>query len=86
VNDWYPYGNVGPFGKCHSLYNPAVQHWTQLHKGVFSPQPCSPAKQGPWSPGSPIELVGTPPAAALGMNSILICALGGVISIVDKGK
>jgi peptidoglycan hydrolase-like protein with peptidoglycan-binding domain len=82
VRDTY----AGMFGKCHSLHNPKVQLQTQLKDGVFTPQPCTPALQGFWTAGAPIELVGTPPAAALGMNSVIVCAFGGVVSIVDKGK
>jgi hypothetical protein len=81
VRDTY----VGHFGKCHSLYNPKVQLYTGLHDGVFSPQPCQPLFQGGWSPGAPVEPVGTPPAAALGMSSVVVCVFGGVVTIVDKG-
>ena len=77
---------MGSYGKCHSLYNPKVQHAMQMKDGLFTPQPCQPAFQSTWSPGSPLELVGTPPAAALGMNSTIVCAFGGVVTIVDKGK
>jgi hypothetical protein len=77
---------IGSFGKCHSLYNPRVQLYMRMKDGVFTPQPCQPLFQGSWSPGSPVELIGTPPAAALGMNSAIVCAFGGVVTIVDKGK
>jgi hypothetical protein len=77
---------VGSYGMCHSLYNPKVQMQMQLKDGLFTPQQCIPAFQGLWTPGSPVELVGTPPAAALGMNSAIVCAFGGVVTIVDKGK
>lgn len=75
-----------PFGKCHSLHNPKVQFILLVKNGPFTPQPCMPVPQSTWSPGAPVELVGNPPAAALGTSSVIVCAFGGVISIVDKGK
>jgi hypothetical protein len=86
ILDSAPFCNVGPFGMCHSPHNPFVYLQTQAHQGVFTPQHCQPAVRGLWTPGTPVELVGTPPVAALDMNSVLVCVCGGVVSIVDKGK
>ncbi|MBO4395700.1 MAG: DUF4280 domain-containing protein [Eubacterium sp.] len=45
--------------------------------------PCSMAFTAPWVPGSPTVLVGGQPA--LNQNSKLICALGGVVSVIMPG-
>jgi hypothetical protein len=84
VSDYFAYGNVGPFGKCHSLHNPEVQVMTQAKQGVFTPMSCRPVFPSMWSPGQPIEKVGNPPCAALDMNSVLVCAWGGLVTILPK--
>jgi hypothetical protein len=81
VKDCLPFGNITPFGKCHSLYNPQVNNATAAQSGVLKPCNCQPVIQQQWSPGSPLEMVGTPPQAALDMNSVTTCAYGGVITI-----
>jgi peptidoglycan hydrolase-like protein with peptidoglycan-binding domain len=78
--------NLGPFGMCQSLANPAVAAATSAAQGAFTPQPCVPIFTGPWSPGMPVQMVGTPPAPALGMNSLISCAWGGLVRIVTPGK
>jgi hypothetical protein len=78
--------NLGPFGMCQSLANPTVAAATSAAQGVFTPQPCVPIFTGPWSPGMPIQVVGTPPAPALDMNSLIGCAWGGVVRIMTPGK
>ena len=86
VRDCIPHMNIGPFGMCQSLANPTVAAATSAAQGVFTPQPCVPILTGQWSPGTPIQMVGNPPAPALDMNSLIACAWGGLVRIVTPGK
>ena len=82
VNDHNLYGNIIPFGQCGSPGNPRVAWMSQI-TGEYSTAPCAGSAffPHPWTPGLPIEKVGSPPAAALDRNSILMCIWGGTISI-----
>jgi peptidoglycan hydrolase-like protein with peptidoglycan-binding domain len=82
VSDSRPHQNIAPFGMCTSLANPMVAAATSAAQGVLTPCPCLPVIAGQWSPGSPLERIGTPPAPALGTSSTVHCAWGGVITIV----
>ena len=51
---------------------------------MFAPAPCVPVIPGVWTPGSPTVLLGGYPA--LNNSSKLMCAWGGVISVVNPGQ
>ncbi|MCR5278225.1 MAG: DUF4280 domain-containing protein [Lachnospiraceae bacterium] len=76
--------NVGPFGMCTSLANPAVASATAAALGVLTPQPCTPTPAGVWMPGTPTVLVNGNPA--LNSDCKLMCAYAGSISIVSPGQ
>ena len=86
VNDFLPFANITSCGKCHSLYNPQVMsgNYTAWTTGVPQPSLCTPVPTRQWSPGVPIQMAGTPPAATLDMNSLTTCACGGVTTIVHN--
>ncbi len=84
VMDNIPLANVLPFGVCSSLANPLVAAATAAALGVLTPQPCIPATVAPWLPGKPNILIGGMPA--LDQSSTLICAWGGVVSVVNPGQ
>ncbi len=84
IMDSKPLLNILPFGACQSLANPTVIAATAAALGVLTPMPCIPVPAGPWVPGAPTVLVGDMPA--LGMDSKLMCAWGGVIQIVSPGQ
>ena len=69
------------FGMCSCPANPAVAAATAAAFGVLTPAPCAPVLTAPWAPGSPTVLIGGKPA--LNHNSKLMCAYGGVISILS---
>ncbi len=76
--------NVLPFGMCLSLANPTVAAATSAAGGVLASMPCVPATTAPWVPGAPTVLLGGAPA--LDDTSKLICAFGGIISILYPGQ
>lgn len=77
--------NVGTFGMCSSLANPQVAAATAAALGVLTPQPCTFAPAGPWTPGSPKVLAGGKPV--LTTDSSIVCALGaGILSIANPGQ
>lgn len=78
-----PMVNVLPFGMCQSLANPTVAAATAAALGVLTPMPCIPVLGSPWFPGHSALLIGEIPA--LSQESKLMCAYGGVISIVIPG-
>jgi len=84
IADSQPVVNVPPFGMCQSIANPAVAAATAAALGTLTPMPCLPVPAGPWAPGSPTVLIGGTPA--LNNSSKLICAWGGVISIISPGQ
>lgn len=77
--------NVGPFGMCSSLANPAVATATAAALGVLTPQPCTFAPGGTWTPASPKILAGGKPV--LTTDSSIVCAVGaGILSVVSPGQ
>ena len=76
-----PLANIMPFGMCTCPANPQVAAATAAALGVLTPMPCIPVIPAPWAPGSPTVMIGTAPA--LNNTSKLMCAYGGVISIVN---
>jgi hypothetical protein len=84
IMDNKPILNVPPFGMCTSPANPMVAAATAAALGVLTPMPCMPVTVAPWVPGVPTVLIGNMPA--LDMNSKLMCAYAGVISILVPGQ
>ena len=84
VMDIVPFVNIGPFGLCTSLANPAVATATAAALGVLTPMPCTPVIPAPWAPGSPTVQVGGRPV--LTSMSTCQCAYGGLISISVPGQ
>jgi len=84
ILDSMPFANILPFGMCVSLQNPLVELLTGLAMGTLTPAPCLPLTVAPWVPGSPTVLLGGVPA--LNKESKLLCAWGGMISIVEPGE
>ena len=84
IMDNVPFLNILPFGVCMSPANPAVAAATAAALGVLTPMPCTPMPVAPWVPGVPTVLIGNMPT--LDMNSKLMCAYAGVISIVNPGQ
>ncbi len=76
--------NVGPFGMCVSLANPAVAAATAAALGVLVPQPCMPVPAGTWIPTKPKVLIGGKPC--LTGDCKLMCAYAGSISITFPGQ
>lgn len=81
IMDNKPIANIPPFGMCSCPANPATVKPPPV---VFAPAPCVPVIPAPWVPGSPTVIMGQYPA--LNNNSKLMCAYGGVISIVNPGQ
>lgn len=81
IMDSKPNANIPPFGMCNSVANPATKRPPPV---LFTPAPCVPNTPSPWAPGSPTVMIGTNPA--LNSTSKLMCAWGGVISIVNPGQ
>ncbi len=73
--------NIGNFGMCQTLSNPAVASATAAALGTLTPQPCVPNITAPWTPGKPNVLVGSNPA--LTNSSKLMCAYGGIIEVMS---
>ena len=85
IMDNKPFVNLIPAGVCTSMANPAVAAATAAPPpGVLKPQPCVPVTPGPWTPGNPGVLIKNFPI--VDNNSKLMCAYGGVISIVNPGQ
>ncbi len=81
IMDNKPMGNIPPFGMCNCPANPATIKPPPV---MFAPAPCVPVIPAPWAPGSPTVMVGNYPA--LNNSSKLMCAYGGVISIINPGQ
>ncbi len=76
--------NIGPFGMCTSMTNPAVASATAAAQGVLQPQPCTPVPAGPWGPGKTnIIICGNP---CLDSDSQMACSYAGSIKIVSPGQ
>ncbi len=84
IADSQPMANVGPFGMCMSLANPAVASATAAALGVLTPQPCIPVPAGTWIPTKPKILVGGKPC--LTNDCKLVCAYAGQISIANPAQ
>lgn len=84
IMDFAPFVNVPPFGMCVTLSNPAVASATAAASGVLTPVPCTPAIPAPWIPGTPKVLVRNFPA--VDNTCTMVCAFGGVISVVSPGQ
>jgi hypothetical protein len=83
VMDFVPMTNIGPFGMCRSMTNPAVAAATSAAMGVLTPAPCVPNTTAPWSPGSTDITVDN--LRALTDDSTCKCAWVGSIDVVDPG-
>ena len=81
IMDCKPMGNIPPFGMCSCPANPATVKPPPV---MFAPAPCVPVITAPWRPGSPTVLLGGSPA--LNNSSKLMCAWGGVISVLNPGQ
>lgn len=77
--------NLGPFGMCMSMANPAVASATAAALGVLTPQPCTFVPMGPWRSGKPTVILEG--KAVLTNDSSITCGMGmGNISIVSPGQ
>lgn len=81
IMDCKPIANIPPFGMCSCPANPATVKPPPV---MFAPAPCVPVISAPWAPGAPTVLAGGYPA--LNNSSKLMCAWGGVISVVNPGQ
>ena len=81
IQDHAPLVNIGSFGMCMSIANPAVAAATTAALGVLTPMPCVPATVSPWVPGAPTVLIANLPA--LDNLSQCMCMWGGVINVVN---
>ncbi|MBO4457632.1 MAG: DUF4280 domain-containing protein [Butyrivibrio sp.] len=76
--------NVGPFGMCISLANPAVAAATAAALGVLTPQPCVPAVTGTWIPTKSKVLIEGKPC--LSSDCKAVCAYAGSLSVSFAGQ
>ncbi|MDC0535427.1 DUF4280 domain-containing protein [Francisellaceae bacterium] len=78
ANDHVPITNIRPFGLCSSPSNPTVI------AALGVPQPCIPVTAAPWvNPSAKVKQSNVP---VLTQNSKLLCAWGGLISILQPGQ
>lgn len=84
IQDFAPTSNVGPFGMCTSMANPAVASATAAALGVLTPQPCVPVTTGSWIPTAPKVLINGKPCLA--QDCKLVCAYAGQISVTLPGQ
>ena len=84
IQDSAPTTNVGPFGMCTSLANPAVASATSAAMGVLTPQPCMPVPTGTWIPTQTKVLIENKPC--LTQDCKLMCAYAGQISVTLPGQ
>jgi hypothetical protein len=84
IQDHQPLVNIGSFGMCTSLANPAVAAATSAALGVLTPQPCVPVTPAPWSTGAATVQVGGQPA--LDSSGQCLCTWAGVITIASAGQ
>lgn len=84
IQDAAAMSNVGPFGMCVSLANPAVASATAAALGVLTPQPCTPVPAGIWIPTKPKVLIDSKPC--LTQDCKMMCGYAGSISITLPGQ
>lgn len=85
IQDVQPNVNLQPFGMCTSLANPAVAAATAAALGVLTPQPCTMAPAGTWTPANPKVMIGGVPC--LTNEATLMCGVGaGTIKIITPGQ
>lgn len=84
ITDCAGISNVGPFGMCTSLANPATAAATAAALGVLTPTPCAPVPAGTWIATKPKVLVGGKPCLA--SDCKLMCGYAGSISVVFPGQ
>ena len=84
IMDHKPYANINPFGKCHTLANPAVAAATAANQGVLRPMPCTPVVTMPWMNGKEDQLIEKFPA--LINQSTNMCLYCGTIKVEDDGQ
>ena len=84
IQDAMAMSNVGPFGMCTSLANPAVASATAAALGVLTPQPCVPMPAGTWIPTKPKVLIEGKPC--LTQDCKMMCSYAGSISITLPGQ
>lgn len=84
IQDAAAMANVGPFGMCTSLANPAVAAATAAALGVLTPQPCTPVPAGMWIPTKPKVLISGKPC--LTQDCKMMCSFAGSISITLPGQ
>jgi hypothetical protein len=81
IQDHVSLVNIGSFGACMSIANPAVASATAAALGVLTPMPCIPVTVSPWVPGAVTVPIGNMPA--LDNLSQCMCMWGGVITIAN---
>ncbi len=84
ITDCQGGANIGPFGMCTSLANPAVAAATAAALGVLTPQPCMPMPAGTWIPTKPKVLIGGKPCLA--SDCKMMCAYAGSVSVTFPGQ
>jgi hypothetical protein len=84
ITDIIPLANVGPYGLCISLANPAVAAATAAAGGILVPMPCVPVTPAPWVSGALNVLVSMMPA--IDQTAFLMCSWGGVIIVEEPGN
>ncbi|MCR5594693.1 MAG: DUF4280 domain-containing protein [Lachnospiraceae bacterium] len=84
IQDCQGAANIGPFGMCTSMANPAVSAATAAAMGVLTPQPCMPMPAGPWIATKPKVLIGGKPC--LTNDCKMMCAYAGSISVTFPGQ
>jgi len=84
IKAFLPMENIVPFCLCTSPSNPLVAAATAAALGVLTPMPCLPCTLSPWILGSPSVTYGG--LTVLTDSSKLMCAFGGVISVVYAGQ
>jgi len=84
IDDYIPLTNIPSFGMCGAIANPAVAAATAAKSGAFTPAPCTPAVNTPWTPGATRLKIGDRPALHQGCQAI--CAWGGLITISTPGN
>ena len=76
--------NIGPFGLCTSMANPAVSAATAAAMGVLTPQPCTPVPAGTWIATKPKVIIGGKPC--LTGDCKMMCAYAGSVSVTFPGQ
>ena len=84
TSDTMPIVNIGMFGPCQSLANPATAAATTAAAGVLTPMPCTPVITGQWVSTSPRTTVGGRPVLTEG--AMCMCAYGGVVTVTNPGS